>query len=81
MSGQPSDIPLYVSVAEIEKALDRLAEEIVARGDKAVPLLDLYAWMEGQLEKRRQNRSIFEAARERIAQRHVSRVGGQTDAG
>ncbi|MET3602200.1 hypothetical protein [Martelella mangrovi] len=67
MSNQPSDIPLYVAVEDIEKALDRLAEEVVARGDKAVPLLDLYAWVEGQLEKRRQNRSIFEAARARVA--------------
>lgn len=71
MSGQPSDIPLYVSAAEIEKALDRLAEEIVARGEKAVPLLELYAWVEAQLEKRRQNRSIFDAARARVAQRQA----------
>ncbi|WP_144409564.1 hypothetical protein [Martelella endophytica] len=68
MTSQPSDIPLHVPLADIEKGRDRLAQEIVARGDDATPLLELYAWVEGQIEKRLQNRSIFEAARARVAQ-------------
>ncbi|WP_152534659.1 hypothetical protein [Martelella sp. AD-3] len=68
MTRTPSDIPLHVPLADIEKGRDRLAQEIVARGDDATPLLELYAWVEGQIEKRLQNRSIFEAARARVAQ-------------
>ncbi|WP_180897346.1 hypothetical protein [Martelella soudanensis] len=73
MTSQPSDIPLHVPLAQIEKGRDRLAQEIVARGDDATPLLELYAWVEGQIEKRLQNRSIFEAARTRVAQMQTAR--------
>ena len=71
MTRQPSDIPLHVTMEELEQALDRLAEEIVVRGDKAVGLLALYAWLENQIEKRKHNHSIFEAARSRVQARTV----------
>ncbi len=76
MTKMPSDIPLHVPVADIEKGLDRLAQEIVARGDKAAPLLELYTWVEGQIEKRQQNRSIFEAARARVEKMQATERAG-----
>ena len=76
MTKIPSDIPLHAAVADIEKGLDRLAQEIVARGDKAAPLLELYTWVEGQIEKRQQNRSIFEAARARVEKMQATERAG-----
>lgn len=78
MTAQPSDIPLHVPLEEIEMGRDRLAQEIVARGDDATPLLELYAWVEEQIEKRLQKQSIFEAARTRVAQIQTAKGRAKT---
>ncbi|MBB4124313.1 MULTISPECIES: hypothetical protein [Martelella] len=69
MTVQPSDISEKWSIEQIEQALSRLAEEIIARGEKGQVLLPMYSWLEGQLEKREQNRAVMASVRARAEKR------------
>ena len=73
MTGPSSDISEKWNTEEIERALNRLAEEIMARGERGQVLLPLYSWLEGQLEKREQNRAIMASVRAR-ARRHKTSI-------
>ncbi|MEO1987418.1 MAG: hypothetical protein ABGX47_12355 [Martelella sp.] len=72
MKGQPSDISEKWNTEQIERALYRLAEEILARGEKGQVMLPLYSWLEGQLEKREQNRAIMASVRARVRRHKTS---------
>lgn len=63
---QGPTVPPEVSVEEMERLLDRLAEEIVALKDKGYKLVPLFEWLESQIQDRRKLNSALERARERV---------------
>lgn len=59
-------VPVPVTTERIERALDRVAEMIVARGDKGVPLLPLYDYLERALEDHHQKEERLAAVHRRV---------------
>lgn len=59
------DLPDYVTAEEIEGFLDRTAVEITEAG--ADCLVPIFQWLEGQLEKKRQQQTTMDAIRRRVA--------------
>lgn len=66
MARRPSDISDKYSTNDIERALDRIAEEIAAH-DLGKCLIPLFEWLEDQLEIRRRRDSTLERVRQRVA--------------
>lgn len=56
------------SIDDIERFLDRVAEEI-AVSDSAPGLLLIYEWLEAQLEARRRRQNTMDSVAARLAQR------------
>ncbi|SIQ75256.1 hypothetical protein SAMN05880590_1076 [Rhizobium sp. RU35A] len=56
------------SVDDIERAMDRVAEEIEANRNGA-SLLPLYEWFEQQLEARRRRQSTMNSVKARLARK------------
>lgn len=59
-------VPSEVSIREMEKLLDRLAVEVDAMGRDGGVLVGLYAWLEGQVERRRAHAAVLASVHERV---------------
>ena len=61
-------VPVAITAERIERALDRVAEIIVAWGDKGESLLPLYDYLERALEEHRQKEERLAAVHQRVKQ-------------
>lgn len=68
MTKRPDDISDKYSIEDIERALDRVAEEIAAHEDGRL-VLPIYQRLEEQLEIRRRRQSTMDSVMARLARK------------